>query len=412
MKSIKHRITSVVKHLIRIYVWRKIPLFIRQPILDRIINRSIVRTSPHADAVAPIIIVGLLSQPSGLGVAARACYNALRKDRIEVYGIDVTSLFLHEPQESGFDYRDGSKLVGPGTLIVHVGGDRLNYVLNYLGQDVVQDKHVLAHWFWELETLPKNWNLAMPKIHGICANSNFVANAAAKISNNKPVYTLPYPMDYKSISVEKATTSLKEKFVVTTIFNMSSNFYRKNPNAVIHSFQKAFGDDNNVELVVKYSNSDSWPKGKQLLIDAVGDSQNIRLIDQVITEQELEQLYASTDVVISLHRSEGLGLILIEAMQRGIPVISTDWSATSEFINNDMGYPVPVKLIAVDDPQGNYRQKNLNWADPDIDKAAQILKQIRQNPAEAAQKCENAKRFLENTYSVTKYAHEISKILK
>ncbi|MEP4341587.1 MAG: glycosyltransferase family 4 protein [Lentilitoribacter sp.] len=400
-----------LKNLIRVYFWRRLPSFVREAIMNLYINRLNIRISTKAEATGPIIIVGLLSQPSGLGTAARACYNALHSKGVEVYGIDVTNLFLHEPQSSKFVFRDGSQLFGTGTLIVHVSGDRFNYVLNKLGQEVLDKKHILAHWFWEFESLPASWKSVSSKVHGICVNSDFVARAVSKIEKNKPIYKMPYPI--QECSKPKTTEQKvgKKKFVVTTIFNMSSNFYRKNPCGVVSAFQKAFGTDDQAELLVKVSNSDSWAIGRQMLVEAIGNSKNIRLIDEMLSEEQLNELYEKTDVVISMHRSEGLGLILIEAMSRYIPVISTGWSATSEFVTEETGFPVSSKLIKVDDPHGTYTLKNMFWAEPNIDEAAQILTNIRQNPDVTVQKCKNAVQHLRKYHSAEKYVEEIHKIM-
>lgn len=357
----------------------------------------------------PYIIVGLLTQTSGLGAAARACYTALDDAGMDVYGIDVTGHSIHEPEQADFTFRDGGTMTGPGTLIVHIGGGRVAPVLGLLGARLVADKHVLAHWFWELDRAPDQWRGSIGFLHGICVNSGFVANAVRQIAGPLPVHIVPYPM--KPMRTGDAISIGNGKFVALTVFNMSSNFYRKNPCAVITAFRQAFGDaDDSVELVVKYSNAFAWPKGERLMREAVGDAGNISLIGETLSREALDALYDRACAVVSLHRSEGLGLVVVEAMMRGIPVISTDWSSTAEFVDDSTGFPVPAKLVPVDDPQGNYTQKDALWADPDIDIAASHLRHIRANPEDAAQRSAAARLHVEETFSAENYAAAISRL--
>ena len=86
-------------------------------------------------------------------------------------------------------------------------------------------------------------------------------------------------------------------------------------------------------------------------------------------------------MLISLHRSEGFGLTLAEAMLRGLPVIATNWSGNVDFLTGDTGIPVPYRLVPAQDPQGTYQHPDLRWADADIDAAAAALRRLRANPA-------------------------------
>ena len=96
---------------------------------------------------------------------------------------------------------------------------------------------------------------------------------------------------------------------------------------------------------------------------------------------EIDALYADSDVVISLHRSEGFGLILAEAMMRGLPVIATDWSGNVDFVTAETGIPIPYRLIPASDPQSaTYDQPGTVWADADVEAAADALRRLRRAP--------------------------------
>ena len=144
------------------------------------------------------------------------------------------------------------------------------------------------------------------------------------------------------------------------VFNIASSFARKNPCAAIAAFRHAFGDDPSVRLIVKYMNDFVWPEGVRLMEEAAGDATNIELIGGVLDEAGMDALYERADVVMSLHRAEGLGLPVAEGMLRGLPVIATDWSGNADFLTRETGVPVGYKLVPVNDPQGKYTDASID----------------------------------------------------
>ncbi|CAN0326334.1 unnamed protein product [Phaeothamnion confervicola] len=128
-------------------------------------------------------------------------------------------------------------------------------------------------------------------------------------------------------------------------------------------------------------NPEVWPEGVRRLHAAIGGARNIKIVTQVMTRGDVFSMLAAADVVVSLHRAEGFGLLAAEAMLLGKPVIATDWSATTDFLNAENACPVPYRLIPAHDPQGNYHYPDQKWADPDIDEAARWLRLLRADPA-------------------------------
>ena len=98
---------------------------------------------------------------------------------------------------------------------------------------------------------------------------------------------------------------------------------------------------------------------------------------------EIDDLYRDSDVVMSLHRSEGFGLVVAEAMLRGLPVIATDWSGTVDFVSPEWGFPIPYRLVPAEDPQDTYHHPDVKWADADVDAAADALRRLRSEPGVA-----------------------------
>ncbi len=363
----------------RRHVWSRLPVRWRQGIVRKATELLAPPISRDAKPIPPIIVVGLFSQASGLGAAARACHDALAAGGLPVYGIDVAQQLRYEKNFRDFTYRDGRDVVGHGTLLLHVPGPRVPHALMHPGKNFVRDKHVIAHWFWELETLPQDWHAAVPFVHEVFVNTEFVAGAVRKLSDDLPVHVVAYPLSRRE-PMGRPPRSDREKFTVLFVFNVLSNFTRKNPCAVIAAFRQAFGDDPQARLIIKHTNSSRWPRSVELMKEASAGAENIELLGDTLDDAGMDELYERADVLLSLHRSEGLGLVMAEAMQRGIPVISTNWSGNAEFLNAESAVLIDCDLVPVSDPQGSYSSAGTVWASPDIDAAAAALRALRAEP--------------------------------
>lgn len=341
------------------------------------------KISPRAKAKQPIIIVGMLRQASGLGDAARKSHDALKAAGLRVYGIDVTGTLMHEANHAGFSFEDGRELLGEGTVILHASGPVVPLVMTSLGKRFVRGKRIVAHWFWELPVLPENWRPALPFLHDICASTRFVADAIRPMAGSRPVHVVSYPLEPEAI--QPVRSGHAGPFTAFVAFNFASNFTRKNPCAAIRAFRLAFGDDPDVRLIVKYLNKAAWPEGVALLQQAAEGAGNIVMNNEVLDDAGVDALYRQSDVVMSLHRAEGLGLTIAEAMMRGLPVIATNWSGNTDFFAADAGFPVGFKLIPIDDPQKHYEGAGIEWknpadavwADADIEEVAAALRKLR-----------------------------------
>ena len=366
-------------NLFRRQVWARLPLRVREAILYRAATPFAPSISPEAPARGPIIVVGMLSTATGLGAAARASHDALKQAGLRVYGVDLTYLSGHEAVLEGFAFEDGREVVGEGTILLFVGGYLVPLAMLLLGDRVVSGKHVIGHWFWELPRVPDHWRRALPFVHEICVNTRFVADALRPIADGKEIHIVPYPL-----AAQGARASLpsdRRPFTVLVVFNVSSNFPRKNPCAAIAAFRRAFGSDPSARLIIKHGHSSVWPQSVRLMAAAAGDASNIQFIDRIMDDAELASLYSEADVVMSLHRSEGLGLIVAEAMSRGLPVIATDWSGTTDFLDARTGLPIGYRLVPLDDPQGTYRDRGVVWAEPDVDAASAALRRLYDDAA-------------------------------
>lgn len=365
----------------------RLPVGARRAAFVRLSAWRAPAVSVAAEARQPIVIVGLLKTASGLSDAARKSHDALKAAGFEVYGIDVTATLMHEANYPDFRFDDGHGLVGAGTLIIHASGPSIPRVMAFLGRRLVTGKRVVAHWFWELPKLPGDWRSALPFVHDFCASTRFVADAIRPLAGARPVHVVNYPLTVAA-SGGRAPAAAARPFTALVLFNIASNFARKNPCAAIRAFRRAFGDDPGVKLMVKYLNAAAWPEAMKEMRAAAGGAANIVMNDAVLDDAGIEALYAESDVVVSLHRAEGLGLAIAEAMMRGIPVIATNWSGNTDFFTAACGFPISYRLVPIEDPQANYAGKGVawddpadaRWADPDVEEAAAALRALKGDP--------------------------------
>jgi glycosyltransferase involved in cell wall biosynthesis len=170
-------------------------------------------------------------------------------------------------------------------------------------------------------------------------------------------------------------------FVVLTSFSLASSFARKNPLASVAAFRAAFGGEPDKILVLKVSHTEHYPEDLAVLRAAIAGAPNIRLETRLLPASDSHALTACADVVLSLHRSEGFGLVPAEAMLLGRVVVATDWSGTTDFLDAGCGVPVPYRLVPAVDSRGVFEAPGAVWAEADTGAAAASLIELAADPA-------------------------------
>lgn len=300
---------------------------------------------------------------------------------------------------------------GHGTVILHVNSPFVPLASWHLGRCLLRGKYIVGYWAWELPAVPYDWRHGIPFVHEIWVPSAFTAAAVTGIAKGRAVRVVPYPVAvgrHERIGNQAETA---RPFTVLFIFNMASSFSRKNPLATIAAFRTAFGDDRLVRLIVKTSNSQVFPSGINSIREAIGTARNIVLIDKTMSATEIERLYQECDVVMSLHRSEGFGLTLAEAMLHGLPVVATDWSGNVDFLNTDNGIPIPYRLVPAEDAQGTYQHPGMMWAEADIEAAAEALRRLRREPQLARRLGKAGAAYAVRVWSAHSYAETVRRHL-
>lgn len=342
-------------------VWQGLPYRWRRAALLNVAAIVAPRPSAGARAAAPIVVAGVLRTSSGLGQSARLCHDALKDTGATVYGVDLAATFRQPLDYREFEFADGRRLEGAGTVILHVNAPFVPLAMLRLGRRFVRNKRIIAYWAWELPRVPVEWRHGVSFVHDIWVPSDFTAKAVRSLAPDHGLAVIPHPSAIGCHPRTAAPRDDNRPFTVLTIFNMASGFARKNPCAAIRAFRQAFGDDRSVRLLVKYANEDAFREGVASLRIESAAAENIVLIGGTLRPPELAALYDQADVLLSLHRSEGFGLTLAEAMLRQIPVIATNWSGNTDFLTSETGIPIGYRLVPAQDPQQTYNHPDMVW---------------------------------------------------
>ena len=324
----------------------------------------------------PVIVGGQLTTASGLGESARLCLDALRAFGWDAGHLDVSHLFLRQDlpiPPPGPAARAGEG----GTLILHVNGPYLPYVATRLGRKFLEGRRIIGLWNWELPVMGPDWRRGLPLVHEIWVPTRFNADSLPK-DVKVPVKVVLHPMEAPG-SAQGAGRSRdrfglpEDKFIVLSAFDMGSTYGRKNPRAAIAAFRKAFGDDPSCLMVLKVGHAADANWAMADLKAAIQGMSNVRLMQETLSRADMTALVASADVILSLHRAEGFGLLMAEAMLHGVPAVATRWSGNVDFMTPEDSGLVHYTLVPVDDPQGTYTVPGAKWAEADVDDAARWL---------------------------------------
>ncbi|MGE5511673.1 MAG: glycosyltransferase family 4 protein [Bacteroidota bacterium] len=391
------------------HVWQRLPPSLRRAALIRTTSLLAPRPQQEIAPTQPIFVAGVLRTASGLGQSARLSYEALSQLGFDTFGVDLTGGLMQPDDLADYRYRDGRLHAGPGTVLLHVNGPLVPLALMHLRRDFVRGKHIIGYWAWELDQVPDEWRAGVPFVHEVWVPSQFTATAVSRIADGKAVRTAPHPV---AVRPHAAAVRQAAPFRVLVIFNCASGFERKNPCAAIAAFRQAFGADPTSELLIRASHLDSHPSARRQLEAAIGGQDNIHLIHGVAPAADIDKQYEAADVLLSLHRAEGFGLVPAEAMLRGLPVVGTNWSGNVDFMNESNSCPVRYTLVPARDPQRVYDYPRWTWAEPDIAHAAHLLRRLRDDTGYRARIGEQAAKDAAELFSPRAYGAHMRALLE
>lgn len=261
--------------------------------------------------------------------------------------------------------------------LFHINAEQMMEVYAQYGNSLFQNRYNIGFWHWELPDFPDEWLEAFELVDEIWVPSTFVADSIA-LKSPVPVVKIPHSIQVSINEVRnREFFGLPDGvFLFLSMYDVKSYQERKNPKAVIKAFKAAFEpDDRTVGLVLKVNSYNSGKAELDELMELTSDYKNIYLIKDTISRNDINALISVIDCFVSLHRSEGFGLGLAEAMYLGKPVIGTNWSSNTDFMNSFNSCPVNFKLVQVGQDHGPYRAYQM-WADPDISHASLYMRRL------------------------------------
>lgn len=322
-------------------------------------------------------LIGYLSSEHGLGEASRLTAASLDAADITWGAYDFE---VGNPSRKGDDkYRDKiNQFIKYNISIININADQFPLLRNHLPVEL-WNTYKIGIWYWELSEFPLDWRSAFSDVDEIWAPTRFIADCLRKCASC-PVYHMPpgiyrgqpdvslYSRDYFGLP--------KDAFLFLNMFDVYSFAGRKNPEAAVRAFQNAFaGDDLSVGLVLKLNNASYSDEIKAQLKELVGDYKNIYLIAETLPREAVNALIVDCDAAVSLHRSEGLGLLCEESMFYGKPVIATGWSGNMDFMSRENSCLVDYKMRKIGENIGPYEAWQ-QWAEPDEKQASEYMRRL------------------------------------
>lgn len=378
--------------------WRRLPLDFRRAVGGEVMRAAmplLARRLPHANpafAARPaeaVALYGMFGAAVGHTVGAKLLRLELQAAGVTVCRRDMTALAgAAEAEEAGFAADPPPPADAPAVIVANP--DTVTVAFAGPERAHLHNRRVIGFWVWELEQAPRHWAIAAEAVHEVWTPSAFSAEALRRVLPC-PVHVAlhpvaldppPLPDAAARVAARARFGAAPEDFVAVSSFAAGSNVERKNPLAALRAFEDAFDGARDALLILRCLGAAQFPEALAPLRAAIRDSRaRVLLLDQPGGLSEMHALYAACDAYLSLHRCEGFGLNLAEAMLCGRPVIATAYSAPLEFMDAGCALPVPARLVPVRDPQRIYRVPGAVWAEPEHEAAVTALRALRADPA-------------------------------
>ena len=319
--------------------------------------------------------VGLFKAQMGLGQGARLMGNVIRESGIDAtfHSFELNSGVLQE-QDHSYDglFTDEYKY---NINVFHVNPEEISYL--YLDGDrkIWDGRYNIGFWLWELEHIPASWLKYLPMLDEIWTPSEYISRNIRRVTD-LPVYTVPYPVDAEADEkYDRRYFHLpQDRFLFLVMYDSNSTMERKNPIGAIKAYRAAFRDrEENTGLVIKINNPSK--RDVDRLKKELKGLKHVYIITKTLDKTEVNSLINDVDVMVSLHRAEGFGLVMAEAMLLKTPCIATDYSSNTEFMDRKSACMVDWRYTTVKKDAFPYK-KGEKWAEPNLNTAARYMRKL------------------------------------
>jgi glycosyltransferase involved in cell wall biosynthesis/SAM-dependent methyltransferase len=342
-----------------------------------------------------INIAGYMSSELGVGEAARQMSSALAAAGIETVELDIPVASGEMPERLG--------VLAPERLpfdlnLVCVNADMVPEFAMATDPRFFEGRYSVGMWFWELAEFPGTLRRSFEPLDEVWVATEHVAEGV-RAHAPIPVEVVRLPVTPEPpAELSRAELGMPDGFCFLFAFDYRSVMKRKNPLGLIDVFSRTFAPESGVTLVLKAMGNHRHPEDAAMLREAASAHPHVTLVDEMVSVREKNAMIAGCDCYVSLHRSEGFGLTLAEAMYFGKPVIATGYSGNLDFMSDENSYLVGYSMTTVG-PDAPPYQPEAKWAEPDLDQAARLMQHVLANREEAAAKGALAAEDVRRTHS-------------
>lgn len=331
----------------------------------------------------PVVLVGHPFAPIGMGEHLRATFRALRAAGTAVRLLDVYGMSDPEPDLDPELKPYIVDRVGPGPALFCINGDEVAPILGHLGTRAEGASRRIVYPAWELPNYPAEWARELERFDEVWSASAY-SYASISVAVRPPVHHLPLATEVRSLRPRgrRSFGIPEDAYVFLFFFDLTSFIERKNPFAALEAFRRvrARRPGRDVRFVAKLNSSRAKPDDRKHFLDFLapfGDS--VVLMDGTLLDAEVKALLMCADAFVSLHRAEGYGFGIAEAMFLGKPVVATGYSGNMDFMAPGNSFPVGYRLVPVPDGAYPFPGGQL-WAEPEVEEAAEAMWRLAQDP--------------------------------
>ncbi len=325
-------------------------------------------------------LLGHVRGDFGLGESCRLVAGGLEASGVP---FSVYNLPMNGPAgENNLDWAAREQEAYPYSVnLVHLNPGELANALWRLKPGELRKRYNIAYWLWELPEFPEEWHYTFRLFDEIWTPAEFISRALRKCTG-LPVHTMPYGLAKPATdpACDRAFFGLPEDvFLFMLSYDGNSVSERKNPEGAIRAYVRAFGkDEAGVGLVIKATHESAGGMARMRAL--LEGYPNVVVLTESYGKAQFNSLIGCVDAYVSLHRAEGFGLVMAEAMLLGTPVIATNWSANTEFMNEDVACMVDARVVALEREYPPYH-RGYHWAEPDEAAAADWMRKLYRDEA-------------------------------
>lgn len=375
---------------------------------------------PAGPPTVDVQMIGPFQKASGLGQASRLSARIMEHTGYSVNSVDFG---MDNPAPEGFS-RVGvlSEYQRARVNLIQLNAESIPLAFAYQ-PDVFSGAYNIAYVYWELDSPAMCHYLGMEMIDEIWVAAEYGVTIYQPKMKQPVVNVGMCYEDVPEVSRETARDFVNRRFrlkgnefVYLVAFDSFSFVQRKNPVAVLEAFRKAFPDRDDVRLIIKTQNRNSVGDPPQLRlwrqVDAImARDRRIRLMNETLSYDDLLLLKKGSDCYISLHKSEGWGFGMIEAMNLKVPVVVTGYSANMDFCTPETAWLVDYRITPLVPQDYIFVRNGQCWAEPDVDHAARQLRAVYDNPAEREARAEAAWRNVRQNFAAEAIARRFKRRL-